>query len=124
VAKVNRRMHSKEPTATAHRSDTRLCRKSAAGDATAPTVLLSVSADYNAHFICRFKLSFVTGEHRVARTITVSSFTVALAAVGFYLGTTIHGASWLAFISTVAGGAGGCLASVVAFDLWRKRPAG
>lgn len=60
----------------------------------------------------------------MAKAITASCATVSLAAVGFYLGTTIHGASWLAFISTVAGGAGGCLASVVAFDLWRKRLAG
>jgi len=44
-----------------------------------------------------------------------------MAAAGFYLGTTIHGASWLAFVSTVAGGAGGCLASVVAFDVCRTR---
>lgn len=55
------------------------------------------------------------------KTVTTSLVTVAIAAAGFYLGTTIHGASWLAFVSTVAGGAGGCLASVAAFDVWRTR---
>lgn len=58
----------------------------------------------------------------MTKIATVLLVTVATAAAGFYLGTTIHGASWLAFVSTVAGGAGGCLASVVAFDLCSTRP--
>jgi len=50
----------------------------------------------------------------------VSTCTAVLAVVGFYLGSTIHGASAAALLPTLAGGAGGFGIGCASLDVLRR----
>ena len=54
------------------------------------------------------------------KSVLIIGTTVLFAAIGLYLGYTIHGPSWRAALSTVSGGLGGFGIGFLGCDLWRK----
>lgn len=50
----------------------------------------------------------------------VSSCTAALAVIGFYMGSTIHGPTATTLLPTLAGGAGGFGIGCVSLDVLRR----
>ena len=55
------------------------------------------------------------------RVILIAGCTIAVAAIGFYLGCSIHGLNFRALLAGISGAAGGFGIGVIGYDVWRQQ---